>query len=848
MTTNRALQLVAFGILCCGAASLLLSFKTIVDIPALNASAESGYAFSTHTLTDPSASVFPGDDNLNPTRSSLQLLENGIAIGPAHSVHEDIRRIGGGRYSHWRGGLLFSTSDNTDPRVNGRTYTAAFTVSLPAWIGYLSLIAGLAILLYSDRNAWAQNLLDSARIVRRHLAWARETAIPAWSLMHLALLAVLLGCSLYLGFERSGWILITQPVEISHSTNSLLGYSFIRDGSVLHKENYSSFLQVAFFSGADVTPDLYFRRPVYTFIATLLAPLFGVSASLFLVNALGWCLAAWLCHKFTRHFYGDEVGARWASLFAITGIGFVVHSLDLSAHLLSFVFYMAGVVLIHESQVWRKTIELRAHLGIAAFLMIACLQYNTGIALVAAYLAVAIRHNRLRYVLTASALALLAQPLWGCIVGWLFEQRHGIALPNLSQTEYEYLQRAISAWMLIFQQPPRELLGSVLELILSFLFFEMPLITIIGGIGLLMDIRNGAEGRARVLFALPFIFFPVLAAMIFSPAHLMADPPAAGARGYLIYGISIFFFASCGAMFARLIRVRRAVLLPLACLVVVFSMAWSTAHFANILGPSKAYFLGMDHASHLFGKGAWEAASLTGNEPTPRIFGGSAPLSEAGLSEVLPATTIRDSTSIEYSLYASGLFASLIAALLVFAARVRWRMALLAASLLLSASALCSRLVDNDIAITTVDRVFRIDPANKVTYEIALSDRVRNKLIAGLREGMVVTLFPGFYTGPVPPEVRIGNRPVPFSRRLNRANWLFDSPELLAGIASTGGGKFEITFAGGDETWVGGWQRNGLPGRRFTSSHSTVQPAILPALEIRLVRDATSLTPLLVGF
>jgi hypothetical protein len=194
------------------------------------------------------------------------------------------------------------------------------------------------------------------------------------------------------------------------------------------------------------------------------------------------------------------------------------------------------------------------------------------------------------------------------------------------------------------------------------------------------------------------------------------------------------------------------------------------------------------------------------------------------------------------------LFASLIAALLVFAARVRWRMALLAASLLLSASALCSRLVDNDIAITTVDRVFRIDPANKVTYEIALSDRVRNKLIAGLREGMVVTLFPGFYTGPVPPEVRIGNRPVPFSRRLNRGNWLFDSRELLAGLASAGGRRFEITFAGGNDIWLGGWQRIGLPGRRLTSSQSTLQPEILPALEIRLVRDATSLTPLLVGF
>jgi pectate lyase len=55
--------------------------------------------------------------------STVRIFENGKEIGPPHSVHSDIRNIGRGRFSHWLGSLYFSTSDNSDPRTNGRTYT-----------------------------------------------------------------------------------------------------------------------------------------------------------------------------------------------------------------------------------------------------------------------------------------------------------------------------------------------------------------------------------------------------------------------------------------------------------------------------------------------------------------------------------------------------------------------------------------------------------------------------------------------------------------------------------------------------------------------------------------------------
>ncbi len=70
----------------------------------------------------------PADSSSFPTRSTLRLFENGVEIGPAHSLHADIRNLGAGRFSHWAStdgsneALRFSATNNTDPRTNGRSY------------------------------------------------------------------------------------------------------------------------------------------------------------------------------------------------------------------------------------------------------------------------------------------------------------------------------------------------------------------------------------------------------------------------------------------------------------------------------------------------------------------------------------------------------------------------------------------------------------------------------------------------------------------------------------------------------------------------------------------------------
>lgn len=64
-----------------------------------------------------------GSDDLDhPRRSRLVVFEDGQPLQRPHSMHEDIRVRGGGRHSHWRDALYFSSSDGSDPNRNGRTY------------------------------------------------------------------------------------------------------------------------------------------------------------------------------------------------------------------------------------------------------------------------------------------------------------------------------------------------------------------------------------------------------------------------------------------------------------------------------------------------------------------------------------------------------------------------------------------------------------------------------------------------------------------------------------------------------------------------------------------------------
>lgn len=92
-----------------------------IDLPTTAMIRVAGYGH----LVDLRAYSHTGDTENQPDRSPALLFEDGRKLGPPHAAHAAIHRSGRGRYSHWHHEFHFSTSDNTDPAINGRRYQVA---------------------------------------------------------------------------------------------------------------------------------------------------------------------------------------------------------------------------------------------------------------------------------------------------------------------------------------------------------------------------------------------------------------------------------------------------------------------------------------------------------------------------------------------------------------------------------------------------------------------------------------------------------------------------------------------------------------------------------------------------
>lgn len=87
-----------------------------------------------HSLTDTDEA---------PSYSPLRLLEDGVALGPGHALHQLIRQKGGGLYSFWKRELWFSTSGGDDPNVDGHVYSVTWDpATAPAPTPQPAVIAG----------------------------------------------------------------------------------------------------------------------------------------------------------------------------------------------------------------------------------------------------------------------------------------------------------------------------------------------------------------------------------------------------------------------------------------------------------------------------------------------------------------------------------------------------------------------------------------------------------------------------------------------------------------------------------------------------------------------------------
>lgn len=140
---------------------------TTYDLPSRAFNRDSGNAYA----VDIRDIDYMGPRKGYSKRSQLVVLENAKTIGPARSRRADIREKGAGRFSHRGHSLYISTPDNSDPRINGRTYSITLPNVTVLAFGWLAAALGLAAFII---GALAPTLKGSERTTLR-----RKTAVMA---------------------------------------------------------------------------------------------------------------------------------------------------------------------------------------------------------------------------------------------------------------------------------------------------------------------------------------------------------------------------------------------------------------------------------------------------------------------------------------------------------------------------------------------------------------------------------------------------------------------------------------------------------------------------------------------
>jgi hypothetical protein len=636
--------------------------------------------------------------------------------------------------------------------------------------------------------------------------------------------------------EGAAWILMTSPVERSHRVNSLLGYTVLLGGAPLHKENVCSFDLLMLFRGVSAPLDWRAVRSVYPFAASVLFPLASPATALALTVWLSWAAAALVAARFAWRLAPGTPAPALAVVLATGGMGMLAHAADYGAHLMSFTFYWLGVLALLESEVWRRARPLRVHLGLGALMAVACLQYNTGLVLGLGSLLVSLRHNRTPHVLAGASLWLTAQPVWQWTLNRLRGAADAAAQP-FYPVEGSFLRESLGAWGRLVVESPPAAAAALAGRLGEFAFFDSPLVVAGGLLALPFVFRS----RAERWFALVLGALPLGAALAFSQS--------AASRGHPVYGISVFFHAALAVVLARGWRRRGALrsLAAAATLAVVAShFWWSTAYRRGNLGPLKAYYLGLDDAAPLMRRPPAVVSSLTGEEPVPAAFGGAARLVDAG-ALVTPATQparARPALAVVGGAVPAA-YLVLMAATLGRTRRGRAAAAAAAAAAALSSALLGSRLTLAQPAVFPFDRAITLSEGEELTYRLHLAPGVRQALArhAPVAERAYFHLALSPPRG-APPRVHgcqvrmiAGGRELAVRPHVEHL-WSVNSARLAAAAAASP--DFVVKVVAPRACDLQGWQRASLPGRAVETSRGQ-SPAVVPALELRLVRPDGSL-------
>ena len=649
--------------------------------------------------------------------------------------------------------------------------------------------------------------------------------------------------------ENSAWIRMTSPVTKDGASNSLLGYSMIANGNPIFKENISFFYQTLLFSGIPSgIPDMYYARPLYSFIASHFTFLVsGLTNAFILLNLICWAIAAWVSWHLTKKVFNSELASLISVLFVTGGSGFIFHIGDYSAHIMAFTFFYLGIYIIYESNVWRKSRPFKTHLILSLFLALASLQYNTGLVLVAGYVTVSLFHNKWIYVLIPASIAYFSQRLWVYILSGVYSLLYNQPYKyiDIYATEKIYLSKSLEVWQEILFRSPLEFVLTLLKKTGEFLQFDSPLVILLGIVSCFIFFSYIFKNFPFHFF-IKFIFFAILAGVIFSLK--------AGARGYLVYGLSIFFYTFLAGVFAKFIRTRNYRLVAISLLIITMSShyIWNTYHLFGNLLPLKTYFLSLtqNHSYFPMFFEKTKVLSLTGYEPVPTLFGGTSSLKEAGYGDtvssfrqVIPDQIQSQGTTIyqinqrifQNQILAKGYFLLIIVSLLLLLWKTKLKAGLIGFLLLSIISSFFSLITDPKMPIiNNTDGAIRLLKENILTYNIKLSSKFIRSFKSSVEktDNIEVCCFlrPQEYYNI---DTFIGDRKITTQLRGLNGGYQLEFHDKISFLnALEDSAKITLKVeALKDNVYFRGWQRNGLEGRKLSLPYRS---ELLPVFEIRL--------------
>lgn len=444
-----------------------------------------------------------------------------------------------------------------------------------------------------------------------------RAAVPYLACSAILICVIILNC-LFLSSVNL-WVLVTAPLEGSHFSNPIIGYSQLLEGGPIHIENQSPLYQALSFNGAFTSPDSFFLRAVYPFLVSVGSWIFGLRAAALAINYV--LLAIFLGSTFwlARQFCNSLISASFAAALAALGMGSIVHLNDLSAHMLGFAVYAATTCLIFSSRVWESEQPFSVHITIGLMLAIATLAYPSGFLLTVAYVLVAARYSKWLHVIAAVALGGLARFAWEHSMDLAYRVFFDFVPSDVTDFA-AYTRRAVDFWLLLLLHDPGRFLLTVAQGLIDCLFVAFPILTLAGAAAIVLLNRRSS---ARLWFFAVFFALPYVGATFYSPV--------ATARGYLLYGSAFIMFAALPTLiFARSDDIRTTDFgRLLACaLVLIVQAAWSLAPYFGYYFPAVSYFLGFFHGMDPFTR--VDVVNLAGDAPLWRYFGGHANFVDAG--------------------------------------------------------------------------------------------------------------------------------------------------------------------------------------------------------------------------